>query len=239
MTWKLIAEAVGVAKGGAVRNALASVWSALGLDRLAERSPARQGVAFTVAFVALAGKMAKADGVAVNVEAEAFERCFHVAPEERANIKRVFDLAKQDVAGYETYAEQVARFLKDEPELLRDVFESLFHVASADGVLHHAEEQYLRTVASKFGLSDTDYASIRRLFVRDVDSPYEVLGLSPDATDEEVKARHRALVLAHHPDRLAAHGVPEEFRSTAGRELAAINAAYDAIRKERGAGGRT
>ncbi len=197
------------------------------------KPPSKQ-LAFTMAFVGLAAKMAKADGVAVEVETQAFERCFFVPPEERANVDRVYRLAAQDVAGFEVYAERIARLLADEPALLRDVFECLFNIAAADGVLHSAEEAFLEEVARRFGFDEREYRRVRSLFVRDPDSPYEVLGLPPDASDEELAARRKALVRENHPDRLAAEGVPIEFLVIADRKMAAINAAYDAIRAERG-----
>jgi len=234
MLWQSLAEAAGLARGGAVRNAVESLWSGLGLDKLMEPTPARQQASFTIALIALSAKLAKADGIAVKVEAEAFERCFRVPHEEIDNVKRVFNLAKQDVAGFQSYADQIAQHMKDDPELRRDVFECLFHVATADGILHTAEEAYLRDVAVRFGLDDADFRQIKSLFVRDPSSPYEVLGLSPGASDADVKARHRQLVLQHHPDKLIAEGVPPEFLTAAERTLANINAAYDQIRKERG-----
>lgn len=196
-------------------------------------TPASRQVAFTIAFVGLAAKMAKADGVAVAVETEAFEKTFYVPPEERANVQRVYDLAAQDVAGYEAYAERIARLLENEPRLLRDVFEALFTIAAADGVLHQAEEAFLRDVAACFGMSEDEYFSVRRIFVNDPAGKYDVLGVSPDVSDGELKARYRQLVRENHPDRLAAEGVPREFLVMADRKLAAINTAYDAIEKER------
>lgn len=223
---------MGLAEGGAVRGALDTVWS--GLGRLTEKTPVRQRVAFTIAFVALAAKLSKADGVSVAIESAAFDRTYHVPDDERDNVRRLFDLAKQDVAGFESYAETIAGYLDEDPELLHDVFECLFHVASADGVLHKAEESFLRTVGHRFGLDDERFEAIRALYVDEPGNPYRVLGLGPDATDAEVKARHRALVIDTHPDRLAARGVPKEFLSLANRKLAAINAAYDQIRRARG-----
>ena len=66
--------------------------------------------------------------------------------------------------------------------------------------------------------------------------PYAVLGLGRDASDAEVRAAWRRLVREHHPDRLIAQGVPEEMLKQANARLAAINAAYDRIAKERGLG---
>jgi len=203
------------------------------LKKWFEPSPASKQVAFTISFVGLAAKMAKADGVAVAVEQEAFEKCFYVPPEERANIKRVYDLASRDVAGFEIYAERIAKMLHDDPALLRDVFECLFHIAAADGVLHEGEEAFLREVADRFNFSEPEYLAIRHLFIVDPSSPYQVLGVKPDINNEELKAHYRALVLENHPDKLAGEGVPREFLVIADRKLAAINAAYEAILKER------
>lgn len=213
---------------------LASLAAALGVTNGCGQSEAEHRTAFTIALVALAAKMAKADGVAVRVEADAFERWFDVPADQRNAVRRVFDLAKRDVAGYEAYAEQIARLLADEPQLRRDVFECLFHVASADGVLHAAEEQFLLRVSRILDLGEATYAEVRRMFVVDPDDPYAVLGVSHDISDADLKARHRRLVMDNHSDRLAAHGVPREFQAFADRKLAVINAAYDAIRAERG-----
>ncbi|MGD9669605.1 MAG: TerB family tellurite resistance protein [Hyphomicrobiaceae bacterium] len=205
----------------------------LGLDGHRCSTPGHQRAAFTMALVALAAKMAKADGVAVAAELEAFERWFHVPDDQRDAVRRVFDLAKRDVAGYEQYARQIDDLLAEDPELKRDVFECLFHVASADGVLHTAEEQFLKRVAGIFGFSERTYRDIRRVFVVDREDPYEVLGLPHDITDSALKKAYLQLVKENHSDRLAAHGVPREFQAVADRKLAAINAAYDAILAER------
>jgi len=113
------------------------------------------------------------------------------------------------------------------------VLEALFHIAAADGIFHGAEDLYLADVARRFGFSDAEYRAIRALFVRDADDPYSILGVSPDISDEELKAHYRRLVREHHPDTLIARGVPEEFVDIANRKLAALNAAYDQIVKER------
>ena len=143
-------------------------------------------------------------------------------------------VAAQDVAGYDHYARQIASHLQDELDLKVSVLECLFHVACADGILHPAEDTFLGDVARMFELPDADFKAIRRAFVRDPDSPYEILGVSPRATDDEVKARYRQLVKCHHPDALVARGVPPEFLRAAEHRLSAVTAAYEAIQIERG-----
>lgn len=190
-------------------------------------------VAFTMGVIALCAKMAAADGVVTKDEIAAFRDVFKVPDGEEDNVRRVFDLAKQDVAGFEAYAQQVAALLKNDRQLLQDVLEGLFHIAAADGILHPAEEDYLKAVAQRFSISDAEFRKIRNYFVQDVDGPYEILGISVDSSDAELKAHYRKLVLDNHPDKLIARGVPPEFIETANRKLAAINEAYDAIVKER------
>lgn len=223
-----------MAEGGAVRNAFGSLTTSLGLGRLFAATPANRSAAFTMAIIALSAKLTKADGVSIKLEAEAFEQIYHVPHEELGNVKRLFDLAKQDVAGFEAYAAQIADMLRDEPALKHDVFEGLFHVATADGLLHDGEEVYLKRVAHLFDINEAEYRKIRALFVRDESDPYVVLGIGHDASDAELRTHYRALVRKHHPDTLMAHGVPQEFIDQATRKVAAINAAYEAIARERG-----
>ncbi len=216
-----------------MRGALVALWAKLGFGQGAARTPAHRTVAFTIAVTTLAAKMAKADGVALPVEARAFERLFEIPPGEAKNVRRVYDLAKRDVAGFEIHAGRIAKMLKDEPVFLASVLACLFHIAAADGILHPAEDRFLETVATIFGIDRGEYLSIRATYVHDPRSPYAILGVAPNASDDELKARHRELVRRHHPDRVCASGVPHEFCVAANRRLAAINAAYDAIQKER------
>jgi len=232
MPWQFLKNAVVATYGGGLRAALDQIKETLGFG--SGRTPAQSRVTFTIAVVALAAKMSKADGVSLPIEAEAFERQFSVPEEERDHLRRLYQLASQDVAGYESYAAQIARLLEDQPELKVSVLECLFHIASADGVLHPDEDSYLARVAEIFGLSSCEFRCVRRGFVIDPDSPYEVLDVSPAATDAEIKSRYRDLVKSHHPDALVSKGVPPEFLAGAERRLAVITSAYEAILVERG-----
>ena len=221
------ATAVGQAGGGLVEE----LGRTLGILHGADGPEG--DVAFTIAIVALGAKMASADGVVVPVELEAFARVVHFAPAEAEHVRRVFDLAKQDIAGFEAYADQIARILNGDRARRRNVLEGLFHIASADRILHPAEDAFLREVSRCFGLADSEFRFVRAQFVTDRSSPYDVLGLSPAASDAELKVRHRKLVRENHPDMLAGAGLPAEFIAVADRKLAAINAAWAQLRRER------
>jgi DnaJ like chaperone protein len=223
-----LATAVGDAGG----SLLGGLGRAFGIE--SPGNEPHKTTAFTIAVIALSAKMAKADGVVSPLELEAFAEVFRYAPDEVGNVQRVFDLAKQDVAGYEAYADQIAALLEDDRKLLQHVLEGLMYVAAADGILHPSEDVFLKSVATRFGFSDSEFRFFRARFVRDHDNPYDALRLSPAASDAEVKAQYRKLVNDNHPDRLMANGVPAEFIELANRKLAAINAAYDTIARERG-----
>jgi DnaJ like chaperone protein len=236
MPWKAISHAIGFETGRtSVLDAIGAWWERLRRELAAHRTPGYRTVAFTIAVTTLAAKMAKADGVALPVEERAFERVFDIPKGEEENFRRLYDLAAQDIAGFDVYASKIASLLADEPEMLNALLECLFHIAAADGILHPDEDLFLQIVADKFGISRAQFLSIRAGFINDPCSPYQILGVMPSISDEELKLRHRELVREHHPDKLAMTGVPPELRCAATRRLAAINAAYDQIKAERAA----
>ncbi|MCB1382329.1 MAG: DnaJ family molecular chaperone [Notoacmeibacter sp.] len=196
----------------------------------------RRSVAFSVAMIALSAKMAKADGVVTQDEIRAFHEIFHVPDGERRNVARLYDIARQDVAGYEAYAQRMTNLCgSGEPgcPVMEDILDGLFHIAKADGVLHDREVHFLQNVSSIFGFDEHGF---RRIMARHADlgdaDPYVVLGLERGATFEAVRKRYRELVKENHPDKLVAHGMPEEFMVIAHDRIAAINTAFAAIQKE-------
>ena len=192
------------------------------------------GVTFSIAVVALAGKMAKADGNATDEEFEVFRRIFAVPMQEEANVRRVFNLARQDMAGFEHYAGQIAQIFRGNPAVLEDVLDTLFEIAKADGVLHPCEARFLEKVADIFGFAPNEYRRIcASHFAPELTDPYVILGVSYAADDMEIRQTYRRLVRENHPDSLIARGVPAEFIKLATDKLAAINGAYEKIRAER------
>jgi DnaJ like chaperone protein len=149
------------------------------------------------------------------------------------HIARVFNLAKEEVTGYEDFAEDLVMVFKGNRKLLEDVLEGLFHIAKADQTLHPQEEQFLRDVAKRFGLTDTEFNYIKARHVVATSNPYDVLGVNPRVSNDELKSHYHRLIADNDPDKLLARGVPKEFVTIANRRVAAVDAAYDAIVKQR------
>jgi DnaJ like chaperone protein len=226
---------IGLALGGPLGALLGALAGHVLVDREgAPFGPAPRELVFTTGLVALSAKMARSDGVVTRDEVAAFERIVKVPDGEHDRIARLFDLAKQTSAGFEAYAAQIRDAFRDEPALLENVLDGLFLIAAADGAIHEAEHAYLREVAAIFGVSDGDFGRIESRHARRLDDPYRVLGASREMADADLRRHYRRLVAETHPDRQIARGLPEEAVAIATRRLAAINAAWDAIEKERG-----
>ncbi len=224
--WSRIAAAISALASG---EGLAAVF-----DRL--RTPPERSVAFTIAVIALGAKMAKADGLVTRDEVAAFREVFTIPPAEEQNAARVFNLARQDVAGFEDYAARIAGMFRDDHAMLDDLMEGLFHIAVADGQYHPNEDDFLHRVAAIFEISEARFRAIRTRFVPDADpDPYAVLGLEDDATVDEARTAWRQLVRDSHPDRLIARGLPEEAIRMAEKRLIAVNRAWEEISAGRAA----
>lgn len=228
---KIAGASVGLAVGGPLGALVGAVAGHLVIDR----ALADDEVVFTVALIALSAKMAKADGQVTEAEIRAFEEVLKVPDAERANVNRVYRIAQQDMAGFQSYAQQVARVYRDRPATLEDVLDALFHIAKADKYIHPAELEYLRTVADIFGFSEVEFARIRASHLGpERTDPYLILGITPEISSDDLKKAYRRLVRENHPDTLIARGVPKELVSIANEKLAMINVAYEKILRQRG-----
>jgi DnaJ like chaperone protein len=218
--WTRISDALAALANG---ESLTTVF-----DRL--RTRPERSVAFAIAVIALGAKMAKADGQVTRDEVAAFREVFQIAREDEAGAARVFNLARTDVSGYQDYARRIERMFADDPKVLCDLMEGLFHIAMADGFYHPGENRFLEDVAEIFGVSDPQFKALRARFVPDArPDPFTVLGVTPDTPMADIRRAWRDLVRETHPDRMLARGVPPEAIKLAEKRMVDINRAWEDI----------
>ncbi|MBW4707567.1 molecular chaperone DjiA [Roseobacter sp. YSTF-M11] len=217
-----------------ISEALSALTAGEGLSQLFDRlrSPPERSVAFAIAVVALGAKMAKADGQVTRDEVTAFREVFHIAAKDEAGAAKVFNLARQDVAGYEEYAQRIKSMFSNQPDTLRDLLEGLFHIAMADGFYHPNEDAFLERVTEIFDLPQAEFNRLRMRFAPEArQDPYTVLGVAPDTPYDEIRKVWRRLVRENHPDAMMARGVPEEAMQLAQKRMSDINRAWDEIER--------
>lgn len=218
--WSRISDAISALAQG---ESLAHVF-----DRL--RSPPERSVAFAIAVIALGAKMAKADGQVTRDEVTAFREVFYIPREDEAQAARVFNLARQDITGFETYARSVAAMFADDITVLEDLLEGLFFIAVADGEYHPKEDDFIQQVAGIFGLDDRRFRTLRTRFAPDAPpDAYDVLGVDPSTPLEDIRKAWRQAVRETHPDQMMSRGIPEEAANLATAKLIVINRAWEEI----------
>lgn len=228
--WSRIGDFLSSVTTQALSSAVESLRTVFAGDPLTRRQ-----VAFSIAIIALSAKMAKADGVVTDSEVVAFRELFEIPPDDATHVARLYNLAKQDVAGFEAYAGQIKKLFSEDDDILEDVMDGLFHIAKADGVVHELEIEFIERIAEIFGIGVRDFERIRlRHLAPPSGDPYVVLGASSEWADDKLKRHYRELLKEYHPDRMVSRGVPPEFLKIANDRMATINEAWQFIKAERG-----
>lgn len=144
-------------------------------------------------------------------------------------------------------------------DLLQFFLEVQIQAAYADGEMDPAERQVLYTIASVLGFSrqqlEQRFAMQEAAFrfyrqqggahsggqqwqpefsASRLKGAFEILGVDEDANAQTVKRAYRKMMSEHHPDKLAAKGLPPEMMEIAKQKAQDIQAAYDLIKKEKG-----
>ena len=200
-------------------------------------------------FGKMLGFISKADGHVSKVEVDVASRCLRslgLTEEEYQFCARAFNGARSSSSdAFRACASQFASVVTQEARTL--VYEMLWVVAAADGVLDGAEDRLLRSAAEYLDIDVTFYHYFKRMYFgggngqvgggkslkSEVEKAYARLGCSPSDTDDAVRSAYRKLAMRYHPDRLRAEGMPEGMVSRANQAMAEINAAWDAVKKDR------
>lgn len=194
------------------------------------------------ALMVLIAAVMKADGSVKRSELDYVKR-FLLANygEERGKqmLKLLHQLVEQDIP-----IDQVCHQIKVNTAYTTryHMVDFLFGLGGADGEFHQSELSMLRLMAQYLGISQSDYTSILERHVghssssaftqsRNQKDPYKVLGITKEATDDEVKRAYRRMAMKYHPDRVA--GMSEEMQRNAAEQMKEINEAYDKIKSLR------
>jgi DnaJ like chaperone protein len=197
---------------------------------------------FAISVIVISAKLAKADGPVKREEIAAFKRMFRIPPENLREVGQMFDKAREDAEGWEPFADRLGEAFADNRAMLEDVLAAFFFIARADGPITRGELPVLQGIHQRFGLDAASWdrakgggaTGSRVEQEKQTDDAYAVLGIAPNATDEEIRLAWRKLMRENHPDGLAARGVPPEFVARATAKVAEINAAWDRIKRQRG-----
>ena len=108
----------------------------------------------------------------------------------------------------------------------------LVEISKADGKVTDDEIDALRMIAVSMNLGVNIVSQLLNLGGSSLDEAYKVLGISPDASDEEVRRAYKKMVLQHHPDRVATLG--DDIKAAAEKKFKEIVEAKDRIFEARG-----
>lgn len=194
-----------------------------------------ESVAFMHSVIALAAKLVTVDGAATKAEYDVFHALFvEHATIDNAQARSWFVQRSTDTSSATQYARQIAAMTPGETAMHTDLMQRLVQVASADAPLNAAEIELLRAVAEVFGFVKDAFRSFISPRGEAVHaSPYALLGVSPRASDKEVREHYMARVQALHPDRYQAVGASAETIALLSDQLAALNAAYQTVQQAR------
>ena len=233
---KIIGSATGFAFGGPI-GALVGGIAGHAVDKIhpKDRLPkekALKQIGFTIGVIVLSAKMAKADGKVTKEEIIAFRKKVNVPINEIKNVGRLWDQARQTIDGFEIYAKQITNLLGKKSPVLEELLNLLLFIAKADGIISPEEILYLKKVSIIFGFLENDFDRIYSSNMGNHMNPYQVLGVSQDTPIKNIKIKWKILAINHHPDRLIAKGMPEDFIEKSTARLQEINNAWDIIQKK-------
>ncbi len=187
---------------------------------------------FALSLIILSAKLSKADGRVSKEELIAVKEKLQIPDNEIDQVAKIFNKAKDESTGYESYAKQIAEIFKDNLNVLEEVVNILFYIAEADGHVSKEEEAMISNIAFNFGLSQKQYESIKESRKSsDKLNPYIVLESQPTDDLKSIRTKYIKLSKEHHPDLLISKGVPNEVINESKNKMRAINAAWDQIQK--------
>jgi DnaJ like chaperone protein len=245
----LLVALIGLIAGG-VRGLIISVVLSLVVGWISQQTLRQRLTTIREQFhestFAVMGALCKADGVVTRDEIRAAEAMFerlHLTPEQRRSAQAAFRRGKAPDFDLDAEIARLVSVARGNRAMLSLFLQIQCAAVAADGEVHPAEHQMLVRIARLLGLTEADVAQLEAMLrtgarapspQQKLDDAYAALGLTPSASDAEVKRAYRRLMSQNHPDKLAAKGLPESMREIAEERTREISIAYATIKEARG-----
>ncbi|HEY5624087.1 MAG TPA: co-chaperone DjlA [Gammaproteobacteria bacterium] len=243
----LLGLAVGIAFGHQYDDAVSSGRAAsrrrgFGSERIQQH--------FFESTFAIMGHVAKSDGRVSEEDIRAARRIMHgmsLSPEQIQGAIAFFTAGKSPGFRLMEILNRLHDRLRGRRDLTRAFVEIQMQAALASGSISRAKREVLWEIARTLGMGRVELAQIEALIRaqqfrasgaragrQSLGNAFSVLGLTPNASDDDIKTAYRRLMNEHHPDKLVAKGLPESMMKVAEEKTQEIRSAYERIKEHRG-----
>ncbi|WP_348761507.1 co-chaperone DjlA [uncultured Salinisphaera sp.] len=213
---------------------------------------------------AVMGALCKADGQVTRDEIRVAEQLFtrlRMNEEQKARAREAFNRGKADDFDLDGEVAQFRQTARGQRALHQMFLQVQIAAIAADGKVSNAEHDMLMRVARGLGLSEGEIRQLEAMLgmgggagagfggqtsgdgmgskagvsqEEQLSQAYDVLGVTAEASDAEVKKAYRRQMSQNHPDKLASKGMPDSMREMAEQKTREIGAAYERICEARG-----
>jgi DnaJ like chaperone protein len=218
----------------------------------------RVQTAFFTATFSVMGHLAKADGRVSPDEiklAEALMAQMSLSAQMRKTAIRLFNEGKTDDFPLDDVVKQFRLECHRRQTLIQMFIEIQIQAAYADSRMDKAEETLLLHICSLLNISEFTFRRLERMIRAQshyagaagarggsepprtqglsLEDAYDILSITPEASDKEIKRAYRRLISQHHPDKLVSKGLPEEMMKMAAKKTDEIKKAYERVKQAR------